>query len=185
MIHAHARSAAWKRLLQGKAHTVRGCGHARSSLTCRHVLESSSPHSTLWTPTVVWACQRISRTAESCRHQSSFGASSRDLWCNISEPCSFRLSQNLLKSRYFVDVSPMPWLAQVVLIFLVAPCQACLSSLACTVDAPVVPSGSRGPQSLLLHGLFSGQQQKAPGRAEPLSAAALLKPCNGFTVKSE
>lgn len=129
--------------------------------------------------------QRISRMTESCRHRSSFGAFSWDLWCNVSEPCSFRLSQNLLKSPFFLDVSPMPWLSQAVLIFLVGPCQELLSSFTCTGDAPVVPSGSQGPGSLLLHGLFSRQQQKAPGRAEPHSATALLRLCNGFPAQSE
>ena len=89
------------------------------------------------------------------------------------------------ESPFFLAVSPMPWLSQAVLIFLVAPCQELLSSFTCTVDAPVVPSGSQGPGSLLLHGLFSRQQQKAPGRAEPHSATALLRLCNGFPAQSE
>lgn len=152
--------------------------------TCRHVLESSPPHSVLWTPTVVRGCPENLEMTESCRHRSSFGAG-WDLWCNVSEPCSFRLSQNLLKSPFFLDVSPMPWLSQAVLIFLVGPCQELLSSFTCTGDAPVVPSGSQGPGSLLLHGLFSRQQQKAPGRAEPHSATALLRLCNGFPAQSE
>ena len=56
MISAHARSAAWKRLLQGKAQIAGGYGHARGSPTCRRVLESSPLHSVLWTPTVVRGC---------------------------------------------------------------------------------------------------------------------------------
>ena len=64
------------------------CGHARGSLTCWHVLESSPPHSALRTPAVVRGYPGNHENGR-IRHRSSFGASSWDLWWNVTEP--FRL----------------------------------------------------------------------------------------------
>lgn len=69
-------------------------GHARGSPTCWRVLESSPPHSALRTPAVVWGYPGNRETAESYRHQRSFGASSWDLWWNVPEP--FRLPKTYL-----------------------------------------------------------------------------------------
>lgn len=55
------------------------------------------------------SCAWLSRESREWQNpvgMDSFGAFSWGLWCNVSEPCSFRLSQNLLKSPFFLDVSP-------------------------------------------------------------------------------
>ena len=149
----------------------RRCGHARGSL-----IRWLAPWYASLRSADSSSCAGLPRESWERQNQAS-----EILWCLrlrplVKRPWTLQASQDLLNSPFFLDVPPMPWLSQAALIFLAAPCQASLSCLTRAVDAPVVPSSSRGPRPLLLYGLFSGQQQEAPGTAGPQSATALLNP---------
>ena len=159
MISAHARSAA------NTQPEVWACTWLPDTLACSQELaaslRSADSSSCAGLPGESWEQQK---------------QASEILWCLqlrplVKRPWTLQASQDLLNSPYFLDVPPMPWLSQAALIFLAAPCQASLSCLTCAVDAPVVPSGSRGPRPLLFYGLFQDSNRKhwgQLGHSQPL-----------------